>query len=182
MTVKLLPGHGQIEVRLSAVARDGGPAYRWLGIFDTPPVSTLPVVLGVHDDAFLLIDLAMCPDVFTVTGKAEDLRPYVAGLTRQLLAYRHPVHVVGDVLGSDLPDGCVVVDEMPELGEGDGRTEIVISGALPARALATARTAIRSGSRTALVVVGDVLPSRWSVAVRPVGPEAAPAAASAGTP
>jgi hypothetical protein len=183
LTAMLMTECGPIGVELAARARGGRPSYRWLGVFDPAPESSLPVVLGFDEGSRLFVDLADCPDPFTITGSVQDCRRYAAGLARQLLAHGRLVQVVGDVLGVDQPDGCERLTTMPALtGPSSGdRTHLVITAGLRGHNLADLRQCLRHDDRkVAVIIIGDVLRSRWSVSLptRGVTAEGAPGPAA----
>jgi hypothetical protein len=168
LTATLITECGPIGVELTGRARGGRPSYRWLGVFDPAPESSLPVVLGLHEGSRLFVDLAGCPDPFTITGSVQDCRRYAAGLARQLLGHGRLVQVVGDVLGADQPDGCERLTAMPALAgpSSSDRTRLVITAGLRGHSLADLRHCLRDDNRAvAVVIVGNVLRSRWSVSL-----------------
>ncbi|MGW0502455.1 hypothetical protein [Micromonospora sp. NPDC003241] len=147
-------------------ARDAAAApFGWYGPGEAPPAATLPLLLGDRDGWRLYVDLVRCPDVLTVAGSLPDGQRYARRLIRQALADGNEVTVVGDVLGESLPNGCNRVAQLsdvepsptpgivvcPQLANGDGRVS---------RELRTAGVQVP-------VVLGEVTPSRWSIAVRP---------------
>jgi hypothetical protein len=184
LTATLVSECGPIGVQLTARARGGRPSYRWLGVFDPAPESSLPVVLGLDAGSRLFVDLADCPDPFTITGSVQDCRRYTAGLARQLLTHGRLVQVVGEVLGADQPDGCERLTTMPALtGPSSGdRARLVITAGLRGHSLADLRQCLRQDDRkVAVIILGDVLRSRWSVSLAPRGVLAEGAPGSAAT-
>jgi hypothetical protein len=161
-----------VDVRLSG-SRGPGPAppYGWLDPTERLPDGALPVVLGGQGPRRLWADLALVPELLTVTGPVTARRRYAAALTRQLCAAGYAVTVVGGVLGADMPPGAHEAGTVPSF-DAEAVPRVVVAGGLSGGQAADLRR-IASGTdrRVVLVVVGDVLRARWSVVVRPVGAE-----------
>ncbi|MBM7075253.1 hypothetical protein [Micromonospora humida] len=179
------PG-GTLVVRVAAGG--GRPHHAWQIPAQPRPSMRLPVRLGHRRGWALWVDLAGTSDVFTVTGPVEAARQRARTIAEQVHTAGHTVTVIGDLFGSDLPDGWVRRAAFPT-GEADlpAGTGVLCSAALSGPELAFARriTAL-TGHRLVPIVVGRALRARWSVTVRPdapAGPElvaAAPAGAAHG--
>lgn len=182
------PG-GTLVVRVPGVAAGGGrPHHVWQIPAQPRPSMRLPVRLGHRRGWALWVDLAGTSDVFTVTGPVEAARQRARTIAEQVHTAGHTVTVIGDLFGSDLPDGWVRRAAFPT-GEADlpAGTGVLCSAALSGPELAFARRiAALTGHRLVPIVVGRALRARWSVTVRPdapAGPElvaAAPAGAAHG--
>ncbi|MFY1681927.1 hypothetical protein ACN265_10390 [Micromonospora sp. WMMD730] len=180
---------GTLVVRVPGVAAGGGrPHHAWQIPAQPRPSMRLPVRLGHRRGWALWVDLAGTSDVFTVTGPVEAARQRARTIAEQVHTAGHTVTVIGDLFGSDLPDGWVRRAAFPT-GEADlpAGTGVLCSAALSGPELAFARRiAALTGHRLVPIVVGRALRARWSVTVRPdapAGPElvaAAPAGAAHG--
>ncbi|MGV9979451.1 hypothetical protein ACWDUH_17400 [Micromonospora wenchangensis] len=177
---------GTLVVRVPGAAAGGGrPHHAWQVPAQPRPSMRLPVRLGHRRGWVLWVDLAGTSDVFTVTGPVEAARHRARTIAEQVHAAGHTVTVVGDLFGSDLPDGWVRRAAFPT-GETDlpAGTGVLCSAALSGPELAFARRiAALTGHRLVPIVVGRALRARWSVTVRPdapAGPEHV-AAVPAGT-
>jgi hypothetical protein len=161
-------GH-RLEVRLTGADQGtGATPYLWVE-HEPPPEARLPVVLGRGAGRLLVLDLAAVPDVLTITGGLTLVRPQAIDLVEQVSRAGVTVVVVGDVLGGDTPAGITaaadfasasaVVDQLPG-------PVVVVCGGLRGAQLASARgLAARTGHRAVPVLIGDMIPARWSVTV-----------------
>ena len=130
---------------------------------------------GVDKGSRLFVDLADCPYPFTIPGNSRDCRRYATWLALQLLAHGRLVQVVGDVLGDDEPAGCERLTTMPALSglTAHDQARLVITAGLRGRSLADLRHCLRQDDRrVAVIVLGDVLRSPWSISLPPRGVEA----------
>jgi hypothetical protein len=152
-------GADRLTVRLRG-ARKAGLAWTWLVPGDRPPVTCAGVILGRDGDRRLWIDVALVPDVLTIAGDPAAGRRVVIALVEQLCNTGAAVTIVGDALGSWLPDGCAWVAAADAPASG---ADVLVCAELPDRSLTEILG--RAAGRAVPVVLGDLPPSRWSVRV-----------------
>lgn len=160
-------GEDLVSVRLAGVR---GPRpltpHTWVGDGARPPGGSAHVSLGRLGDSTLSVDLALAPDVITVTGPAR--RHLALALARQLGATGLPVTIVGNPLETEPPTGCATARTLDEVPATPASVGIVLYG--PSGdddQPAIRRLAARSAPRMVIVIVGDVPRARWSIEVRP---------------
>lgn len=140
-----------------------GPATCWLAPGGSPPAGRLGLVLGRGTGGRLWLDLALAPDVLTVTGDPAAGLRFARSVIDQLWAAGTAVTVLGDRLRDDLPAGCRHVPTLAELPVSlSAGARVLLAAGLPVRTLRELRPLV-DGPATAAIVVGDVPAARWSL-------------------
>lgn len=170
LRTEVVAGDEAVSVRLAGV-RDTS-ASGWVLDVRPPADAAALVVLGENDQGTLYVDLALAPDVVTVTGSPESRQRQALSLARQLVEAGVTVTAVGNPFGASGPPGCrsvPTVDDAIEEATGGGLR--VLFHARDPRddtELAAIRRALSlQPPRLVPVLVGDVRPGRWSIDVRP---------------
>ncbi|MFJ8582319.1 hypothetical protein [Micromonospora sp. NPDC093277] len=171
MTIRLKPEPpvpGEVlDFRMPEVtAGSGTPPGRWLDPDEPAPVGGIPILLGWQGRRRFWIDLAQVRDVLTITGSPDACRRQAIRLAWQVRGGRHGLTVVGDVLGPDALPGCRRLPAFPGPADAPAEPGILISGGLRGPDLMAARQLARRPDRPVVpVLIGAVIPARWSLAV-----------------
>ncbi|GAA2645870.1 LysM peptidoglycan-binding domain-containing protein [Paractinoplanes durhamensis] len=152
---------GALDVRVTGSSQ-------WLPPGETPSAMGLPAELGVAGGWHLWIDLSLVPDVFTMTGDTELSRAHGRAIAECLDAAGHRVIVVGEALGRKTPASWQRLTAFP--ADPAGLAGVVFSGGLRGDELAAARRLTAdTGGRAAPVLIGRMMPARWSAVSRAEG-------------
>jgi len=166
-------GPDVIAVRLAGARGGVRLPHTWTVAGDPHLATPGTVALGLRDGATLHVDLALSPDVVTVSGPAAGRRRLVRSMIRQLLDGGATVAVVGEVAGAHPPDGVTAVPSFDQLPADPGSQLRVVFGSLSGGGdlPAVRRLASEPHPRTVLVIADNVRRARWSVQVRPASGE-----------
>jgi hypothetical protein len=187
--------HGAVTVRLVGARTPSGPALQgWFHGVRPPEGSPTLVTLGANETGTLYFDLALAPDVVTVTGSPESRQRQALSLVRQLIEAGVAVTAVGSPFGASHPLGCprvaTVEDAIDDAAGANDEWRVLFYAPADDRDtdgnLAAIRRAL-SIPRPQLVpvLVGDVRPGRWSLDVQDLDARDAgahPDAVAAGAP
>lgn len=178
----VLAGDAMLSVHL--VGSRGTPSHTWTGSGPWPQGSA-PVTLGTGRKGTLVVDLAACPDVVTLTGLPRFRRRQAASWAAQLCELTIPVIVVGDTLAGVLPSGCRTVATLDDLLATNAPPHSDVEVAFCASWEVDGNHGLdaflkRSSPRLVIVVLGHTRRSRWSVDARPASIDYVPAGAQSG--
>jgi hypothetical protein len=167
LTTQVRDGRIRLRVRLlgSSGPRRTSP-YRSGPSEEGATATPTLVRLGDGPEGPLRVDLALAPDVVTLTGAPEARRPTALALARRLGRAGVPVTVVGEALGGVVPSGCVRIADPADLAPAVDSpvTPVVICAGPDDRVAAMIRRLPpRSASGPVVILVGGVPPARWSI-------------------
>ena len=133
-------GDHRLTVRLLGPDEAGPVPYGWVKTEDSLPGARIPVVVGRRRRRRFVLDLAVTPGVFTITGPPPVARRHAADLTVQLGRAGVVVVAVGDVLGEHHPPGITRVPDIAAARSAVGELgapAVVVSDGLRGAQLAT---------------------------------------------
>ena len=178
---ELAAGRDAVAVRLVGVrSATDPPGEAWVyAAAEGPYGGTAPVALGENGHGTLYVDLALAPDVVTITGPREGRQRQGLSLARQLARIGVAVAVVDNVLDSEVPPGCRVVPTFDEAAREAANARAALYFVFLAGTEGTDLTAIRravsvSVPRLIPVLLGDAPRARWSIDVQPERTDAEP--------
>jgi hypothetical protein len=165
-----------VAVRLAGARTQTTRPYAWVPVGEPGLERPGNIAIGVRGAAKLFIDLAVSPDVITMTGAASRLPRLVDSIARQLVHAGVAVTVVGDAVGATTPAGARVVSSYEELnGERpQAPLEVVFGTIARTQDLPHVRRLVSPANpRTVVVIVGQARRARWSIDIQS-GQDAAP--------
>ncbi len=166
LQAELRHGGQRLQVRL-VEPRRSPTGWSWLQPGETPPPAALPILLGGSAGMRLHVDLAATPDVVTIIGSPAACCRLVLAYADQLRAAGAEVVLVGGALAGTAPLADPTIATVAELLDDPfpGRGVIICDRLVGAELMAARELLTQTDGQLVPVIIGPVLPSRWSVRV-----------------